>query len=163
MGNRCSIQQSEENNCSVEQSPEKLTVSTVPLFLGHPVYLLEILSQFVHVPIFEFPLRSSSLILIIFQHGGFFFLLPVVSTVNMGAVDSKNTLVQRDPEKGSKNWPGNQSTWRGLWPRAGSIWPHYLSSPQKSDQIPGPFVPERSMSPNGPISGSHWPVCFQRV
>ena len=38
MGNRCSIQQSEEINCWLEQSPEKSTVSTVPLFLGHPVY-----------------------------------------------------------------------------------------------------------------------------
>ena len=37
MGNRCSIQQGEENNCWLEQSPEKSTVSTVPLFLGHPV------------------------------------------------------------------------------------------------------------------------------
>ena len=37
MGNRCSIQQGEKNNCWLEQSPEKLTVSTVPLFLGHPV------------------------------------------------------------------------------------------------------------------------------
>ena len=40
MGNRCSIQQGEENNCWLEQSPEKSTVSTVPLFLGHPVYVL---------------------------------------------------------------------------------------------------------------------------
>ena len=39
MGNRCSIQQGEEINCWLEQSPEKSTVSTVPLFLGHPVYL----------------------------------------------------------------------------------------------------------------------------
>ena len=38
MENRCSIQQGEENNCWLEQSPEKSTVSTVPLFLGHPVY-----------------------------------------------------------------------------------------------------------------------------
>ena len=38
MRNRCSIQQGEENNCWLEQSPEKSTVSTVPLFLGHPVY-----------------------------------------------------------------------------------------------------------------------------
>ena len=38
MGNRCSIQQGEENNCWLEQSHEKSTVSTVPLFLGHPVY-----------------------------------------------------------------------------------------------------------------------------
>ena len=38
MGNRCSIQQGEENNCWLEQSPEKSTVSTVPLFLGHPIY-----------------------------------------------------------------------------------------------------------------------------
>ena len=36
MGNRCSIQQGEENNCWLEQSPEISTVSTVPLFLGHP-------------------------------------------------------------------------------------------------------------------------------
>ena len=39
MGNRCSIQQGEENNCWLEQSPEKSNVSTVPLFLGHPVYI----------------------------------------------------------------------------------------------------------------------------
>ena len=39
MGNRCSIQQGEENNWWLEQSPEKSTVSTVPLFLGHPVYM----------------------------------------------------------------------------------------------------------------------------
>ena len=38
MGNRCSIQQGEENNCWLEQSPAKSTVSTVPLFLGHQVY-----------------------------------------------------------------------------------------------------------------------------
>ena len=42
---------------------------------------------------------------------------------------------QRDPEKGplgpnsipGQRWPGNQSTWREIWPRAGSTWPHYLS------------------------------------
>ena len=38
MWNRCSFQEGKENNCWLEQSPEKLTVSTVPLFLGHPVY-----------------------------------------------------------------------------------------------------------------------------
>ena len=26
-----------------------------------------------------------------------------------------------------QRWPGYQSTWREIWPRAGSIWPHYLS------------------------------------
>ena len=26
-----------------------------------------------------------------------------------------------------QRWPGNQSTWCKIWPRAGSIWPHYLS------------------------------------
>ena len=39
MGNGCSIQQSEKNNCWLEQNPEKLTVLTVPFFLGHPVYV----------------------------------------------------------------------------------------------------------------------------
>ena len=42
---------------------------------------------------------------------------------------------QRDPEKGplgpnsipGERWLGNQSTWREIWPRAESIWPHYLS------------------------------------
>ena len=38
IGNRCSIYQGEKNNCWLEQSPEKSTASTVPLFLGHPVY-----------------------------------------------------------------------------------------------------------------------------
>ena len=31
------IQQGEEKNFWLEQSPEKSTVSTVPLFLDHPV------------------------------------------------------------------------------------------------------------------------------
>ena len=30
-------------------------------------------------------------------------------------------------------WPRNRSTCLGIWPRAGSIWPHYLSSLQKVD------------------------------
>ena len=38
MWNRCSFQEGKENNCWFEQSSEKSTVSTVPLFLGHPVY-----------------------------------------------------------------------------------------------------------------------------
>ena len=48
MGNRCSIQQGEENNCWLEQSPEKSTVSTVPLFLGHPVYIDNDSINFIH-------------------------------------------------------------------------------------------------------------------
>ena len=42
---------------------------------------------------------------------------------------------QRDPENGplgpnsipGQRWPGKYSTWREIWPRSGSIWPHYLS------------------------------------
>ena len=61
----------------------------------------------------------------------------------------KNTRVRNWPGKGSlgpnsipgQRWPGNQSNWRGMWPRAGSIWPHYLSSLQKADQFPGHLWP----------------------
>ena len=38
MRKRCSIQQGEKDNCWLEQSPEKSTVSTVQFLLGHPVY-----------------------------------------------------------------------------------------------------------------------------
>ena len=43
MENRCSIQQGEEHKCWLEQSPEK---STVPLFLGHPIYDFNLSSLF---------------------------------------------------------------------------------------------------------------------
>ena len=85
------------------------------------------------------------------------------------AVHSKNTRVRNWPGKGplgpnsipGQRWPGNQSTWRGMWPRAGSVWPHYyLSSLQKADQFPGHLWPGIEFGPNGPFSGSHWPGCF---
>ena len=44
MGNRCSIQQGEENyNCWSEQSPEKSTVSTVSVISGPPGYKNQLL------------------------------------------------------------------------------------------------------------------------
>ena len=60
---------------------------------------------------------------------------------------------QRDSEKGplgpnsipAQRWPGNQSTWCEIWPRAGSIWPHYLSVW---------LISESSLTRNGPFSGS---------
>ena len=83
----------------------------------------------------------------------------------------KNTWVRNWPEKGplgsnstpGQRWPGNQSTWRGMWPKAGSIWPHYLSSLQKADQFPGHLWPGMEFGPNGLFSGSRWPGCFFRV
>ena len=68
---------------------------------------------------------------------------------------SKNTRVRNWPGKGplgpnsipSQWWPGNQSTWHGMWPRAGSIWPHYLSSLQKADQFPGHRWPGMEFGP----------------
>ena len=45
MGNRCSFQQSEENNFWFEQSPESSTVSTVPLISGPPGILKTFVGQ----------------------------------------------------------------------------------------------------------------------
>ena len=50
-----------------------------------------------------------------------------------------------------QRWPGNRSTWREIWPWAGPIWPHYMSSLQKADQIPGYFWPSTEYDPNGPL------------
>ena len=46
-----------------------------------------------------------------------------------------------------QRWPGNQSTWRGMWPRAGSIWLHCLSNLQKADQFPGHLWPGMEFGP----------------
>ena len=45
---------------------------------------------------------------------------------------SKNTVTRKRVHWGpysipDQRWPRNQSTWREIWPRAGSVWPHYLS------------------------------------
>jgi len=80
-------------------------------------------------------------------------------------VHSKNTRVKLDPEKGplgpnyilGQRWPGNQSTWRRIWSRAGSIWPRSLSSLHKAQ---GQFRagssgdPVVELGPNGPLSES---------
>ena len=58
-------------------------------------------------------------------------------------------------------WPGDWSTCLGIWPRAGPIRPHYLSSLQKADHILGHFWPRIEYDPNGPFSGSLSPGCFE--
>ena len=68
---------------------------------------------------------------------------------------SKNTWVRNWPGKGplrpnsipGQRWPGNQSTWHGMWPRAGSIWPHYLSKSAESWPISGSSLTRNGIGP----------------
>ena len=48
-----------------------------------------------------------------------------------------------------QRWPRNRSTCRGIWSRAGTSWPHYLSSLQKADHILGHFWPVSGSDPDG--------------
>ena len=63
-----------------------------------------------------------------------------------------------------QRWPGNCSTCRGICPIAGSIWPHYLSSVLKTDQILGHFnLTEWSTTTMDPFPGHIDPGVFRAL
>ena len=130
---------------------------------------------------YSFVLIALIVIAMLYHHNWLLFLLLQIMGISTlffktrwhACIHSKNTRVRNWPGKGSlgpnsipgQPWPGNQSTWHGMWPRAGSIWlmwitdvsyrgeknKNKLSSLQKADQFPGHIWPGMEFGPSGPF------------
>ena len=93
----------------------------------------------------------------------------VCSCCNLNTSGSNLTHGRKGPVLGLsfipvQRWPGNQSTWFGIWPRAGSIWPHYLSSAESWPNSGSLFTPpELSMILMDPFPGHADPGVFEML